>query len=87
MSRIVTKRYLGKRKVFNMEVEGLHNYITAGGLVLHNCDMLRYYCVSRTMRAEAEKAETEAEDDEDENAEDYDTFMTGGAASADYLTY
>ena len=86
MPRIVTKRYLGKRKVFNMEVEGLHNYITAGGLVLHNCDMLRYYCVSRTMRAEAQEAE-EAVEDEDENEEDYDAFMTGGEVSADYMAY
>jgi hypothetical protein len=86
MSRIVTKRYLGKRKVFNMEVEGLHNFVTAGGIVLHNCDMLRYYCVSRTMRAEAQEAE-EAIEDDDENEEDYDTFMTGGEVSADYMAY
>lgn len=85
MSRIVTKRYLGKRKVFNMEVEGLHNFVTAGGIVLHNCDMLRYYCVSRTMRAEVQQQAEE--DDEDENGEDYEEFMTGGEASASYLEY
>lgn len=83
--KIVAKRYLGKRKVFNMEVEELHNYITAGGIVLHNCDMLRYYCVSRTMRAEAQRAEAEVEDDEP--AEDYDGYMTGGEAGTDYLNY
>lgn len=86
MSRIVKKRYLGKRKVFNMEVEDLHNYITAGGTVLHNCDQLRYMCVSRTMRAEAEKAAAEIED-EDETSEDYESYMTGGEAGASYIAY
>lgn len=69
-----------------MEVEGLHNFITAGGIVLHNCDMLRYYCVSRTMRAEAQRV-AEDDDDEDEAAEGYEEFMTGGEASAGYLEY
>lgn len=86
MSRIVTKRYLGKQKVYNMEVEGLHNFVTAGGIVLHNCDMLRYYCVSRTMRAEAQAAD-DAVENEDETEEDYDSYMTGGEVSAGYMAY
>lgn len=86
MARIVRKRYLGKRKVFNMEVEDLHNYITAGGTVLHNCDSLRYFCVSRTMRAEAEKSAAEIEGEEDAG-EDYEHYMTGGEADASYMAY
>jgi phage terminase large subunit len=54
--------------------------------ITHTVDMLRYYCVSRTMRAEAQRV-AEDDDDEDEAAEDYEEFMTGGEASAGYLEY
>lgn len=82
MARIVAKRYLGNMPVFNMEVKGLHNYVTPGGTVLHNC---RYYCISRTMAAEAQKAK----DDFQEYLEDADTayqeYMCGGAPTASYM--
>jgi phage terminase large subunit len=54
--------------------------------ITHTVDSLRYMCVSRTMRAEAQAAE-EAVEDEDENEEDYDSYMTGGEMSADYMAY
>lgn len=53
--------------------------------ITHTVDMLRYYCVSRTMRAEVQQRAEE--DDEDENGEDYEEFMTGGEASPSYLEY
>lgn len=87
MSRIVAKRYLGRMPVYNMEVFGLHNFVTAFGTVLHNCDAVRYYCISRVLPAEvqAEKEEALWDDDEDEQ-NDYNEFMTGGDMSASYLS-
>ncbi len=54
--------------------------------ITHTVDMLRYYCVSRTMRAEAQAAD-DAVEDEDETEEDYDSYMTGGEVSAGYMAY
>lgn len=35
--------YAGKADVYNMEVEGTHNYVVNGGFVAHNCyDECRY---------------------------------------------
>lgn len=54
--------------------------------ITHTVDAVRYYSISRTMRAEAESA---AEDllDEEEDGEDYESYMTGGEADASYLAY
>jgi len=54
--------------------------------ITHTVDSLRYFCVSRTMRAEAEKAAALIEDEE-EAEEDYETYMTGGEADASYMAY
>lgn len=35
--------YIGKRDVYNMEVEKYHNYSVEGGHIIHNCDAIRYY--------------------------------------------
>lgn len=37
----------GKADVYNMEVDKYHNYSVEGGLIIHNCDALRYYCRTR----------------------------------------
>lgn len=35
--------YAGKADVYNMEVDGTHNYVVNGGFVAHNCyDECRY---------------------------------------------
>ena len=34
---------IGKQDVYNMEVEKYHNYSINGGLIVHNCDAMRYY--------------------------------------------
>lgn len=54
--------------------------------VTHRVDAVRYYCISRTMSAEAERVEAELADEEDEE-EDYDDYMTGGAVTASYMAY
>lgn len=54
--------------------------------VTHRVDAVRYYCISRTMAAEAERVEAEIYDEEDEE-EDYDDYMTGGSVTASYMTY
>lgn len=54
--------------------------------VTHRVDAVRYYCISRTMSAEAERIEAELADEEDEE-EDYDDYMTGGAVTASYMAY
>lgn len=44
LCKIKNIKYLGKQDVYNMRVSGHHNYSVAGGLILHNCDALRYFC-------------------------------------------
>lgn len=34
---------VGKKPVYNIEIEGNHNYITSQGIVTHNCDAMRYF--------------------------------------------
>ena len=42
----------GKADVFNMEVEGTHNYVVNGGFVAHNCyDATRYFLMDHPMTA------------------------------------
>ena len=53
--------------------------------VTHSNDAIRYFCVSRSLPGEPEKAVTDEPDDEP--AEDYENTMTGGAATADYIGY
>lgn len=84
MAKIVKKRYAGIEPVYNMEVYGLHDYITPFGTILHNC---RYFCCSRVLEAEGKKEET-AEEYEDEFVEtDYETWMCGGDMSASYMGF
>jgi hypothetical protein len=34
--------------VYNLTINKYHNYLTSSGLVLKNCDALRYFCVNFT---------------------------------------
>lgn len=87
MSKPVSIRYLGIHPVFNMTVMANHNYVTAGGTVLHNCDGIRYFCVSRSLPGEPEKEAAYDDDIPGAEENDYDAVMTGGEAGADYLLY
>lgn len=40
----------GKADVYNITTKNHHNFIVAGGFVLHNCDALRYF-VSTVIKA------------------------------------
>lgn len=33
----------GKADVYNMEVADNHNFAVNGGLIVHNCDAMRYF--------------------------------------------
>jgi hypothetical protein len=42
--------YAGKADVYNMEVEGTHNFVVNGGLIAHNCfDETRYLLMERPL--------------------------------------
>ena len=44
-AKIKSIRYIGRHDVYNMEVEGCHNFSVNGGLIVHNCiDAVRYAC-------------------------------------------
>ena len=45
MSRIKSIKYVGKKPVYNLYVDDLHNFLIQGNVVSHNCDALRYYCI------------------------------------------
>lgn len=56
--------------------------------ITHTVDGIRYFAISRTIQSvvEADKAAYgQAEYDDDECIEDYDTFMTGGEPTVDYI--
>ena len=56
--------------------------------ITHTVDSVRYYCVSRTMRADARDANPSEIIYEDEDAQEgYEEFMTGDAPSAGYISY
>lgn len=76
----------GKEPVYNMVVDEFHNYMIHGGIILKNCDALRYYCISRTMPTQA-PTEEYARDEFDDYEEDYEDAMTGGDATASYIAY
>lgn len=42
-SKIKSIKYVGKEDVYNMQVKDHHNYSVNGGLIIHNCDALRYF--------------------------------------------
>ena len=49
--KIKNIKYAGTEPVYDLYVDRYHNFVTQGGVVLHNCDSLRYFCVSRPLAA------------------------------------
>lgn len=45
--KIKSIAYAGKRKVFNMSVPDTHEFVISSGIISHNCDSMRYMCMSR----------------------------------------
>ena len=70
---------------FNMTVEEYHKYLIHGGVILKNCDAIRYFSVTRTLGAE--RVEAAEEPEFDNAAVDYDEEMTGGDMTDDYMAY
>lgn len=48
MAKIKCIKKVGKANVYNLYVEKNNNFVVNGGLVVHNCDALRYACTSYT---------------------------------------
>lgn len=42
MARVAKIEPAGQADVYNIEVESAHNYAICGGIVVKNCDALRY---------------------------------------------
>ena len=50
--KVVSITSAGQADVFNMEVEGTHDYVVNGGFVAHNCyDATRYFLMDHPMSA------------------------------------
>lgn len=43
--RVKSVTYKGKADVFNMTVDDTHDFVIQGGVISHNCDTLRYFCM------------------------------------------
>jgi len=52
LKRIIAIEYAGQADVYNMEVKDHHNFSICGGLIVHNCDALRYFVAGRPRAAE-----------------------------------
>ena len=51
-AKVKSIKYVGEQDVYNMEVEGHHNFSVNGGLIIHNCcDAARYFCKTIVKRA------------------------------------
>lgn len=85
--KISTIRRIGIAPVYNMTVKEHHNFMVAGNVILHNCDGLRYYCVSRQMAAVVEKEREESDYEEDEAVEEFDSYLVGGEVTQSYMGY
>ena len=46
--KIKSITYAGRADVYNMEVEGTHDFAVENGTIVHNCyDEVRYLCMAR----------------------------------------
>ena len=45
MPRVVSLTRAENADVYNMTVKNTHNFSVNGGLIVHNCDALRYFAV------------------------------------------
>ena len=84
MPYITSIKHVGKMPVYNMSVDKYSNFKLSNGIIVHNCDMVRYYAVSRTLKTEPI---LEPEYPDDDQIEDYDDYMTGGEMSMSYIAY
>lgn len=45
--RVLNVDRVGTADVFNMTVDGTHDFVLDNGIVTHNCDEMRYFCMGR----------------------------------------
>ena len=43
--RLLSRESNGKQRVYDLYVYGTHNFTVNGGIVVHNCDALRYWAI------------------------------------------
>lgn len=55
--------------------------------ITHTVDGVRYFCINRTLAAEKPSKPKEYDEFDDDAGEDYESYMTGGEASASYMNY
>lgn len=54
--KVKSVSYAGKSDVYNMEVDGTHNFVVNGGIVVHNCfDQTRYFLMERPIGPKAKQ--------------------------------
>jgi len=68
MPRVKTKKFAGYEDVYNMEVSVHKNYAINGGLIVHNCDSIRYFASGRPVAIQEQINERN----------DYDSFLNYG---------
>lgn len=55
-----------KESVYNMEVEEHHNFAVNGGVIVHNCDSIRYLLADRPPRADVPLVNNDDDDEDDD---------------------
>lgn len=70
--------------MYNMTVDEFHNYVIFGGVILKNCDAIRYFAIARTLGAQMAEP---VDDYDDDGIVDYEDAMTGGEMDSSYLSY
>ena len=45
--KVLSVNKIGNADVYNLLVPDTHNFLIQGGIVSHNCDAIRYFCMSR----------------------------------------
>lgn len=81
--KIISISPCGKEPVYNMTVDVHHNYLIHCGIILKNCDALRYFAQLRTLPPEHIDEDRDELDDEGESS--FEEFMCGGEPGRGYL--
>ena len=81
MSKIKSIKYVGKKPVYNLYVEDLHNFLIQGNVISHNCDALRYYAIYWTRGGKDIKKTTRKKWRPDQ----WEDYRNANAADKQYL--
>lgn len=82
MAKVRRIRPFAIEPVYNMTVAKHHNFLIKGNLILKNCDMLRYFCISRTLPGEVPVEPVHPDEFDDADLEEE---MTGGEVTVGYI--